>query len=144
MPEFRILTYPGYNIAGQGQHSVELVMALIGSEGAMVWRLALGIAPEGRYPSSSDHSRLLYGVNFHTPTDMGLSAHTELTEKTMHEEDNTITSSCEFLEGRACVCDYSTGLAGKELLPAFACEGFAGVQKILETKYREHYGKEAQ
>lgn len=141
MAEFRVTTYPGWNEPLKGQHSVELVMALYGTEGAMVWRLALGISPRGTYPSRDGNLSLLYGVNFGGITDMGLAAHSELTEKTALDDDATMSDVCEFLDGRACVCDYQTGLAGKDLFPAFACEGFKGVERILTERYVEHYGK---
>lgn len=145
MTEFRTLTYPGWNKPGIGQHSVELCFALIGEQGAIVWRLALGIAPIGVYPTrgGSHNITALYNINTSEPCDMGLSAHSELNERTMHDDSLTGTDSCEFLQGRACVCDMYTGLAGAELMPAFACEGFDGVRKILERKYLEHYGEPA-
>ncbi|QWY83497.1 hypothetical protein [Rhizobium phage RHph_X2_28B] len=145
MGEFRVRTYNGYNKEKYGQHPTELVFSVTGSEGAMVWRLSTGITPKtGPYTSGGSKERnleALYNVNINGPTDMGLCAHSELNERTVHD-DSPISESCEFLEGRACVCDYQTGLAGKELFPAFACEGFDGVKKILEQKYREHYGKD--
>lgn len=142
MSEFRITTYNGWNEQGKGQHSVELVMALIGSEGAMVWRLALGITPGGPYPTQDHNLSGLYKVNFGSVCDMGLTAHSELTERTALDDDGVMSEHCEHLDGRACVCDYQTGLQGAVLFPAFACEGFDGVKRILTEKYVEHYGKE--
>lgn len=142
MAEFRIGTYPGYNEPGKGQHSTEIYCALIGSEGAIVWRLSTGIAPIGPYRSQDEDANLLEGVNKSYPNSMGIAAHSELTSRTAAAEDHMITDKCEFLSGRACVCDYQEFIT-KEPTRAFACEGFDGVRKVLEKKYLEHYGKEA-
>jgi len=141
--KFETRTYNGWNDK-DGRHPVELVMAVIGIEGAMVWRLALGIYPTGpRYTHTSEHNiTSIYKVLVGPPTDMGLTAHSELNGRTKHDTESPTNDSCEFLEGRACVCDYYTGLAGSRLLPAFACEGFDGVRKVLETEYAKHYGKD--
>lgn len=141
--KFDIRTYNGWN-SKDGRHSVELVMAVIGTEGAMVWRLALGITPLGHFNYTTEPNiTSLYNVYTSSPHDMGLAAHSELNERTMHDSESFVTDSCEFLEGRACVCDYHTGLAGSRLLPAFACEGFDGVRKVLEEEYTKHYGKDS-
>ena len=142
MTEFRILTYPGYNVAGNGQHGTELVMAVVGSRGALVWRLNTGIRPVGPYPSHNLDSVLLEGVNFSSPMSMGIAAHSELDTTTASEADYKIHDNCEFLGGRACVCDYQE-YSTKEPMIAFACEGFDGVRKVLERKYLEHYGEPA-
>lgn len=142
MAEFRTGTYPGYNKPGKGQHGTEIYFALIGSEGAIVWRLNTGIAPIGPYRSQDEDANLLYGVNQSYPLSRGIAAHSELTSRTATAEDHMITDKCEFLSGRACVCDYQE-YSTKEPMMAFACEGFDGVRKVLEKKYREHYGKEA-
>lgn len=142
MAEFRTGTYPGYNKPDNGQHGTEIYFALIGSEGAMVWRLNTGIAPIGQYRSQDEHAPLLEGVNKSYPRSTGIAAHSELTSRTATAEDYMITDKCEFLSGRACVCDYQTFIS-KEPMMAFACEGFDGVRKVLEKKYLEHYGKEA-
>jgi hypothetical protein len=141
MSKFNVTTLPGYNIAGRGQHSVELVMSLTGSKGVFVWRLALGIGPIGPYPSHNPDYNIMYGVNINPPCDMGLSAHSELSIENASEEDYRIHDSCEYLEGRACCCDYSQALTG--LMPVFACEGFSGVERVLRERYAEHYGEEA-
>lgn len=71
---------------------------------------------------------------------MGLSAHSEMTIENC-SGDSVITDDCDFLEGRACVCTYWTGSKDKELMMAFACEGYAGVERILTETYKEHYGE---
>lgn len=72
---------------------------------------------------------------------MGVSAHSEMTLENCTGE-HIITDGCDYLEGRACVCTYWTGSRDKELFTAFACEGFAGVERILTTIYKEHYNEE--
>lgn len=72
---------------------------------------------------------------------MGLSAHSEMTPENCAGGEYPVTDNCDYLEGRACVCTYWTGMKDKELMMAFACEGFAGVEKILTTIYKEHYNE---
>lgn len=143
MLTFRVLTYPGYNKSGSGRHATELVMAVVGPAGAITWRMTTGVTPKHEYgerPSTVDsNATKLYGVLFDAPSDMGVSAHSEMTIDNC-SEDHPITEGCEFLSGRACVCDYYTGLKGSELFPAFACEGFTGVERILTEIYEDHYG----
>lgn len=142
--KFETRTYPGYNTKQNGRHPTELVMAVIGDRGAMVWRMATGVTPIGYHTSSFDrsHSYTLYHFEGSEPSDMGLCAHSELNERTMRDTESSVTASCEWFEGRACVCDFYTGLAGEELFPAFAAEGFDGVKRVLTRYYREYYGKE--
>lgn len=135
--EFKVITFNGYNGPRDqmGQCSVELVFSVRGEAGAIVWRLATGITPKGPTPNGYD---FLYDVNLGRPSDMGLSFHAELTPETALDIEASLCEKCDYLEGRACVSTYLTGLAGKELFPAFACEGFDGVRKILEKKYGEY------
>lgn len=142
---FRTLTYPGYNLPGQGRHATELVMAVVGPAGAIAWRMTTGVIPktDTAYNSTVDHNLTdLYKVLFYPPNDMGVSAHSEMTVENCSDPDAIITNGCDFLDGRACVCTYQTGLKGSKLFPAFACEGFAGVEKILTTIYKEHYNEQ--
>jgi hypothetical protein len=88
-----------------------------------------------------DYGPLCMGVNLSHPTGMGVSAHSELTTETAHEEEWRIHESCEYREGRACVCNYSRA-DDKEFTVAFACEGIPGVQRELHKLYVEHYGEE--
>jgi hypothetical protein len=140
--KFAVTTYPGWNEAGKGQHSTELVCSVTGTEGAMVWRLSTGMIPAGPYPSNDKYSNLLEKVNKTFPSSMGLAAHSELSMKNASTSNYSITDSCEFLEGRACVCDLSRNLTS-DFTQAFACEGFEGVRKLLETEYIAHYGKDS-
>lgn len=73
---------------------------------------------------------------------MGVSAHSEMTQENCADLNNVITDGCDYLSGRACVCTFWTGSKDKELMTAFACEGFAGVEKILTTIYKEQYNEE--
>lgn len=144
---FRTLTYPGYNLPGQGRHATELVMAVVGPAGAIAWRMTTGVTPKhpyGERPSTIDHNLTqLYNALFDPPGDMGVSAHSEMTIDNCAGDEYPVTENCDFLDGRACVCTYQTGLKGSELFPAFACEGFAGVEKILTTIYKEHYNEQS-
>lgn len=137
---FNVSTFKGYNNATSGRHPTELVMAVVGPAGAIVWRMATGVTPKGeRNTSTSEHTLTkLYNALFDPPYDMGVSAHSEMTVDNCDGEF-PITDNCEYLSGRACVCTYSTGLRGSSLFPAFACEGFAGVERILTLIYEEHY-----
>jgi hypothetical protein len=137
---FTVTTFPGWNTPN-GQHSVELVMALKGAKGAMVWRLALGISPIGYWPSVDTSGPSLYRVNLSSPYDMGLTAHSELSLDNASEEDYKISETCEYLEGRACCCDYQQFITG--LMSILAAEGFAGIERELRKRYAEHYGEEA-
>jgi hypothetical protein len=139
MTEFRITSQKGWNTEKNGQHSTEIHFALLGEHGAMVWQLSTGIAPEGKWPSSNRDGPLLHGVNLGSPMGMGLFAHAELNEKTATETEYSINDSCEYLDGRACVCNYAR-YVDKDLMQAFACEGFDGVRAVLEKEYKEHYG----
>lgn len=134
--QFTITSTPGYNT-----DPTELIFALSGNRGTFVWCLATGLAPLGPCPSMDDYGPLCMGVNLSHPMGMGVSAHSELTAETAHEEDYNIHDSCEYRGGRACVCDY-TRASDKELIKAFACEGIPGVQKELHKLYVEHYGEE--
>jgi len=93
----------------------------------------------GPWPSMDPDSNMLAGVNIARPMGMGFVAHSELNERTAHEEDYTMNDSCEFLEGRPCVCDYQYSL-DNQFTQAFACEGFSGVERILTEHYVRHYG----
>ena len=135
--KFDIRTMSGYNTKEHGQHPTEITMGVVGTSGAIVWRFSTGVTPSGPY----GRPELLTGANLREPSAMGLSAHSEMTLANC-AEDNPITDGCEYLEGRACVCTYWTGMKDKELMMAFACEGFAGVEKILTTIYKEHYNEE--
>lgn len=134
--KFDVRTFNGYNEPGRGQHSVELVMSVVGEKGAIVWRLALGLQPKGPYPTMDHSFTSCYGLNISAPCDMGLCAHAELTEETAHAEN--ISDGCDHLEGRACCSEYITSLTG--LLPIFAAEGFAGVERELTAHYITYYG----
>lgn len=140
---FEILSTPGYNTPrdAHGQHPTELLFCLHGEAGSLVWRLSTGIGPTGPCPSIDDSGPLCYGVNLSTPSGRSLTAHSELTERNADAEDYLIHDSCEYRGGRACVCDYSTGLT-KKLIQAFACEGIPGVERELRSTYIEHYGVE--
>lgn len=70
---------------------------------------------------------------------MGISAHSEMTIENCAGGEFPVTDNCDYLSGRACVCTYWTGMKDKELMTAFACEGFAGVERILTQTYKEHY-----
>ncbi len=70
---------------------------------------------------------------------MGLYTHSEMTIENCAGSEYPITEDCEFLSGRACVCTYWTSMKDKELMLAFAREGFAGVERILTQTYKEHY-----
>lgn len=137
--KFSVTTYPGYNQPGNGQHPTELIMAVTGKEGACVWRLATGLSPVGSYPSQNPDGPLLYGANVSPPHGMGFCAHSELNERTMHDNESSTSGSCDFLEGRACVCEYSYAL-DKHFSTAFACEGFTGVERLLREEYTKLYG----
>lgn len=139
---FDIRTYKGYNVKEHGQHSTELVLSVTGEEGAMVWRLSTGLGPTGPWPSPDTSGPLLYGVNLSPPMGMGVAAHSELTPHNASEESYKISDSCEFLNGRACVCDYSKGL-DEDLMKAFACDGFEGAERRLTELYIDHYGKDS-
>lgn len=141
--KFEITSTPGYNTPRDeyGQHSTELLFALSGYRGTFVWRLSTGLTPLGPCPSMDDFGPICMGVNLSRAMGMGVSAHSELTLATAHEEGYRIHESCEYREGRACVCDYARS-SDKEFIVAFACEGIPGVQKELHKLYVEHYGEE--
>lgn len=140
MAKLDVRTYPGWNTK-EGRHSVELVMAIIGESGAMVWRLAIGLTPIGHYSPRDSNVAFLYNVDPSGFCDMGIAAHSELTIENSSDSDNHITDNCEFLSGRACCCDYSTAITDK-LAGVFACEGFVGVERELTKRYINHYGRE--
>lgn len=137
MKTFKVETFKGYNGPNTGQHPTELVFILRGDAGAVVWRMGTGVAPTSEYYKRNYEP--LYGVNIFTPTGYGLYAHSELTIENSSGEDYTLSESCSFLDGRACACTMQTGMRDKEFFQAFACEGFAGIQKLLETVYTEEY-----
>lgn len=135
--KFDTRTMSGYNTKDHGQHPTEIAMSVTGPSGAMVWRYSTGVTPLGHYGDPE----LLYGVNLRPPSSMGLSAHSEMTIENCAGNEFAIAEDCEFLSGRACVCTYWTGMKDKELMMAFACEGYAGVEKILTQTYKEHYNE---
>ena len=136
--KFDIRTMSGYNTKEHGQHPTEITMSVVGTSGAIVWRYSTGVTPSGPY----GRPEILTGTNLREPSALGVSAHSEMTQENCADLNNVITDNCEYLEGRACVCTYWTGGRDKELMTAFACEGFAGVEKILTTVYKEHYNEE--
>lgn len=137
--KFSVSTFKGYNEPGNGRHATELVMAVVGEHGAIVWRMTTGVTPYSPVTGYNSGYELLYDVCLDRPGCVGLSAHSEMTMENTSEPDNVITENCEYLSGRACVCTMFTGMKGKELFKAFACEGFQGVEAILTREYKEHY-----
>lgn len=135
----KITSFNGYNDES-GQHPTELCFAVSGRRGAVVWRLNTGLAPAGHWPSRFADGLLLYKCNVSYPSTMGVTAHSELDENTVHAENYDMSEECEFLDGRACVCTYSRHLTS-DFTSTFACEGIPGVERLLTEIYTEHYGE---
>lgn len=130
---FAVTAFPGWN-GPNGQHCTELVFSWTGPKGAVVWRMTTGISPAGQWGTAD----ILTGTNLREPSGMGFSFHEELTQENASAENYELNDKCEFLDGRACVCRYSTGMLDKQFFTAFACDGFDGVEQILSTKYHEY------
>lgn len=142
MADFRVTSTPGYNTEKFGQHGTKLNFILRGEQGAIVAHINTGIAPLGHWPSRENYGPTCEDVNLSDARSMGIFAHSELNERTASDTESPMVEKCDWLEGRACVCDgqwYSqTGV-----MKAFACEGFDGVKRVLEELYEHHYGGKA-
>ena len=142
MADFRVTSTPGYNTEKYGQHGTELNFTLRGEQGAIVAHINTGIAPLGHWPSSESFGPTCESVNLSHASSMGIFAHSELNERTASDTESSMNEKCDWLEGRACVCD-GQWYAQTETMKAFACEGFDGVKRVLEGLYERHYGEKA-
>lgn len=138
--DIKVLSFRGYNDHKIGQHPTELAFYIRGPRGAVAWVFPTGIAPTGKYPSLDVNGPLLDRVNISFPSKGSISAHEELTLSNASTEEVNLNSSCEYLEGRACVCCYSTTLDPR-VIKRFACEGIPGVEEELKVIYSEVYGE---
>lgn len=142
MGDFFITSTPGYNIKKIGQHGTRLNFTLRGEQGAIVAHINTGVAPLGYWPSKEDYGPVREGVNLSHAITMGVFAHSELNERTASDTESPMVEKCDWLEGRACVCD-GQWYTQTDVMKAFACEGFDGVKRVLEALYEQHYGRKA-
>jgi hypothetical protein len=142
MADFRVTSTPGYNTEKHGQHGAELNFTLRGKQGAIVAHIHTGISPLGSWPSRESYGPTCEGVNLSHANSMGIFAHSELNERTASDTESPMVEKCDWLEGRACVCD-GQWYSQTDTMKAFACEGFDGVKRVLEGLYEHHYGEKA-
>jgi len=140
MADFLVTSTPGYNTEKNGRHGTELNFILRGDQGAIVAHINTGITPLGHWSSMESYGPACEGVNLSNPSSMGIFAHSELNERTASDTESPMNEKCDWLEGRACVCD-GQWYAQTGVMKAFACEGFDGVKRVLEEFYEQHYGE---
>jgi len=119
---------PGYDhrhnpeMKQYGQHPATLTIAVRGEHGAFVCDITTGW-------NCFDEAR--------TDGSIYVASHEEISVKNGSED--SISDNCSYLDGRACVCTYSTGL--KFRTQHISRLGFDGVAEELEKLYLEHFGE---